>query len=127
MSRSYEVEIEIEGLKEGEAAKIEAALDESGEGLTAESYAVLFHAYGDTTLSGGCSTDDRAEELARVIFEAVKRPVDITFSWWFKEREPDETNFFSDEEFAEMFPALTQLAMAADEGGQREKEQPKEA
>lgn len=114
MSRSYEVNIEVEKIRDGEAEAIEEAIENYGEELSFNNHGTTLFAYGETSLCGGASEDDRSRELAKVIWDVTKRPVNITFSWYCLEREPDETCYMTEDDFAEMFPALEQLAMAAD-------------
>jgi hypothetical protein len=114
MSRSYEINIEVEGLEDDEDEKVKAAI-ESVEDIEVNTYGSTVFAAGDTTLAGGTTEDDRAQEIAKAIWAAVKAPVAITISWYFKDRDPDETNYFTEDEYDKMFPALEQLAMAAEE------------
>lgn len=113
MSRGYEVLIEVTDLEdEDEGEKVKTAILEV-EGLGVHVYGASLQAEGDITLGGGQTEDDWSEEVAKAIWKVTNRAVEITVSWWDKDRDPDETCFFGEPEFLETLPALTQLAAVA--------------
>lgn len=66
-------------------------------------------------LYSGQSPSEWTDDIAKEVWTVTKRPVVIEVDWWWEEREPDESYRLDTDHFEAMFPALTQLAMTADD------------
>lgn len=118
MSRSYLIEVEVEGIPPERKEAVVAALCEIG-GVSTDSWAVgdTFTAstHDDIALGGGVGTDEASHEFAKDIFRAAGCPVEVTIRWWYRDRDPDETEFFGEDDYNKMIPPLEQLAGAAED------------
>lgn len=74
-----------------------------------------FESCGDLTLGGGTATYEFAEQQSREIFKVLGEPAEIYWSWWFEEREPDDTDSFDEDYYNEWVHPLEQLAAQAEE------------
>jgi hypothetical protein len=116
MSRYYRVEIELSDLaEEGDEQERIITLMRKDYGLDTNAHGPCIVAHGDVTLCGGQGEQSWSEELAKEVWSVTKRPTDIQINWWYEERSPDETILLDETDFSEMFPALKQLAMTAEE------------
>jgi hypothetical protein len=77
-------------------------------------YRDSFSCDGELSLGGGRGHDEFAYEVSKEIFRIFGRPVDITWAWWFQDRDPDDYTNFDEEAYWDMIEPLVQLAHCAD-------------
>jgi len=113
------VSFKVIGLSDDEVEQVKAILDEESidEVSTDMGGASSDHeVYGDGDICLGANEDESAwtRRVTKKVWEHLRRPAEVHADWWY-ERDADETIILGDDEFNEMFPALSQLAMTADE------------
>ena len=111
-SAEFELEIEVEGeFTDEDVGRLKAKIGDDPDLYGMSGYArkdkkgAYFSAQGTT---GGGLEEWGTTQAKRIM--RILGPCHITFAYYYRERDPDDSQYFDPDDYADLVPALEQLA-----------------